>query len=99
MEKVKFEGICDWIQKCLNVRFSSRKGHGKRADGGGGGQLNKVILSGGICPKFQTLSLYKPFLTKKAPLSYLTLHLKTVPSSVTCLRTVHLLFKPRELGS
>ena len=56
IEKVKFEGICDWIQKCFkrSVFFSegTRKESWWR-----GGELNKVILSGGICPEFQTLSL------------------------------------------
>ena len=81
-------------RKVVNVRFSSRRGEEKGAVGGGGEGSNSTkysVFAGRLCPEFQTLSLYKPFLTKKAPLSY-TFQLKIVPFSLTCFRTVHTFF-------
>ena len=78
IEKIEFKGY----RKAVNVRFSSRRRRGK------GNSTKYSVFAGRLC---QTLSLYKPFLTKKSPLSY-TFQLKIVPSSLTCLRTVHTFF-------
>ena len=81
IEKIEFKGY----RKAVNVRFSSRRGWAK------GNSTKYSVFAGRLCPEFQTLGLYKPFLTKKAPLSF-TFQLKIVPSSLTCLRTVHTFF-------